>query len=327
MRTLAKKAGVSASTISLVLRNHPSISESTRRKVLAAQVELGYSLNRLRPRRKEFGPDSARALVYRLVGIPLREETYAPFLHGVMAECARRKVKLSVDCVPRHGVVSGREEQLASAGDGLIVAGDIDDAEVAKLVSQGTRFVVLGNHRLTQTVNTAEVDLFQAATDMVEALLAKGHRHFGLVVEMKGRPYEATMLQYLLGILAFRGVTMDPRLIFETGPGFVQVGRAVDRVLSVKPRRTAMIATEVFCGERCVTELISRGVTVPGEMDFVSVINGGRVPHNPRLPVYDLGAERLGALAVSRLLQVNEQPEELPMRGVLAPVGWLNRVV
>ena len=45
METIAKKVGVSRNAVSLALRNHPSISQATREKILAAAAELGYQRN------------------------------------------------------------------------------------------------------------------------------------------------------------------------------------------------------------------------------------------------------------------------------------------
>ncbi|MEP3513731.1 MAG: LacI family DNA-binding transcriptional regulator, partial [Lentilitoribacter sp.] len=43
---VAKKAGVSKSTVSLVLQNSPSVRDETRRQVREAMVEIGYVYNR-----------------------------------------------------------------------------------------------------------------------------------------------------------------------------------------------------------------------------------------------------------------------------------------
>ena len=43
---VAKKAGVSKSTVSLVLRNSPTIREETRATVRQAMSDLGYVYNR-----------------------------------------------------------------------------------------------------------------------------------------------------------------------------------------------------------------------------------------------------------------------------------------
>lgn len=42
IKDVAKKAGVSPSTVNLVLNNHPKIPEDTKKKVLKAVAELGY---------------------------------------------------------------------------------------------------------------------------------------------------------------------------------------------------------------------------------------------------------------------------------------------
>ena len=43
---VAKQAGVSKSTVSLVLQNSPSVREETRKQVRAAMAEIGYVYNR-----------------------------------------------------------------------------------------------------------------------------------------------------------------------------------------------------------------------------------------------------------------------------------------
>jgi LacI family transcriptional regulator len=45
MDTIAKKVGVSRNAVSLALRNHPSISDATRKKILQAASDLGYQRN------------------------------------------------------------------------------------------------------------------------------------------------------------------------------------------------------------------------------------------------------------------------------------------
>lgn len=45
METIAKHVGVSRNAVSLAMRNHPSISDATREKILAAAAELGYQRN------------------------------------------------------------------------------------------------------------------------------------------------------------------------------------------------------------------------------------------------------------------------------------------
>ena len=45
METVARKLGVSRNTVSLALRNHPSIPDSTRNRVFKTATELGYRRN------------------------------------------------------------------------------------------------------------------------------------------------------------------------------------------------------------------------------------------------------------------------------------------
>lgn len=47
LQEVAKHAGVSTSTASLIVRNNPRISEATRKKVLKSMHELGYVYDRI----------------------------------------------------------------------------------------------------------------------------------------------------------------------------------------------------------------------------------------------------------------------------------------
>ena len=47
LQQVAEHAGVSRATASLIVRNSPSVSEKTRKKVLASMKELGYVYDRI----------------------------------------------------------------------------------------------------------------------------------------------------------------------------------------------------------------------------------------------------------------------------------------
>src|SRR4051794_5285577 len=74
---IAKASGVSRATVSLVLRNNPSIPERTRERVLLAAKQLGYVYNR--------GAASLRSSHTRLIAMAVNDLTNPYFAEIVAA--------------------------------------------------------------------------------------------------------------------------------------------------------------------------------------------------------------------------------------------------
>ena len=64
LQQVAKHAGVSTSTASLIVRNNPRISEATRKKVLKSMRELGYVYDRIAANLRSQSSDTCRNNYY-----------------------------------------------------------------------------------------------------------------------------------------------------------------------------------------------------------------------------------------------------------------------
>lgn len=96
MRMVAARLGISGPAVSMALRNHPRISEATRKRVLAVAEEMGYRpdpevaklMHHLRQRRKP----GFRSMLVALTDIP--EEERRPYLRQMIKGAQQRAEQL-----------------------------------------------------------------------------------------------------------------------------------------------------------------------------------------------------------------------------------------
>jgi DNA-binding LacI/PurR family transcriptional regulator len=184
---IARAAGVSQATVSLVLRDDEDsgvrVSEATRRRILDVARELGYSVN---PAARNLAGGRNRLLgVYTFEAVfPSGDrDFYYPFLLGIEHEAERAGYDLLLftsASMPgqRRSIYAGGTNRLALA-DGSILLGRQDDkAEVARLVRDRFPFVYIGRREVAGCELSYVTADYTVATDrVISHLVELGHRH------------------------------------------------------------------------------------------------------------------------------------------------------
>jgi LacI family transcriptional regulator len=189
---IARASEVSASTVSLVLRNKPGIPEETRRRVLAAAEALGYRRSGP-PGPSPAAPDlqSIGLLVKSDAGVaPNANPFYSQVLAGIEDACRTRHVNLLYATLPvdEANRATGAPRFLATGPsvDGLLVVGALVDAGLHDLLGGGQVPLVLVDAYTAPPVYEGVYDAvlsdnFQGAAAAVTCLLEHGHVHIGMV--------------------------------------------------------------------------------------------------------------------------------------------------
>lgn len=188
---IARKAGVSQATVSLILRGGGGtrIPEETRSRVLGAAAELGYAPN-----------PAARNLVggrNYLLGFHTFENVfpvdqsdfYFPFLLGVEREATRQGYDLLLftpESGPRGD--SGAMPSRLWLADGCILLGrHVDRAALADIARNDFPVVFIGRREVPELdIAYVGVDYERATRRLVERLITSGHRVLGYIGEPGG---------------------------------------------------------------------------------------------------------------------------------------------
>ena len=219
IKDIAERCGVSVSTVSRVLNNHPDVSAANRERVLAVVQELHYVPNNSARDLVKPAADSI-GLVVRGVG--------NPFFTGIIRAMERMITEAGYTMV-LHQIQSGEDELRAGAELarskrllGLILLGGCFDYTPEQTASLGVPFVCCTYTNSFGTLDRMEyssvsIDDEQAAYRAVRLLTDHGHRKIGVILESV-RDHSISQLRYkgYCQALQDAGLLLDPELVEET---------------------------------------------------------------------------------------------------------------
>ena len=216
-KDVAQAAGVSRTTVSLVLNNAQGvqISEQTRQRVLEAAQQLGYV------------PDAAgQALASRrshIIGLVIARQSHHiitdaflnMLLDGFLQSTNQSGMGLMVNIVePQHHVKTYLQLVRAKRIDGLLLAGPRLDDQGLKSLEEASFPAVLIGQISNASLFSVDIDNRAAARQAVEYLIELGHRQI-VCITNASPDYEAPAkrLQGYRDALEHAGLPYDERLV------------------------------------------------------------------------------------------------------------------
>lgn len=312
---VARRAGVSKSLVSLVMRGADHVSPGRRQAVTKAAAELGYRPNAM-----------ARSLVQRrthLVGVmvsDLHNPFFADVVAGIQEEAARTGYKVLVNSGNRAAAreADAMETLLQLRADGIILGSPVLDDDVIVRASLEVPIVLVGREARGPAVDSVTNDDRKGAEIAIEHCVALGHRRIAHIDGGEGagapdrrRGYEAAMKRLGLGDL----VCVVSGTYTEEGGH-----RGCLLLLAQRPRPTAIFAANDLAAIGALNAIEESGLKVPDDVSLVGYDNTSLAAlrhislttiHQPRI--------EMGQLALSTLLERVDQDREEPRRVVLSP--------
>jgi DNA-binding LacI/PurR family transcriptional regulator len=312
---IARRAGVSKSLVSLVLRDSPHVSDEKRRAVLAAVDELGYRPNVV-----------ARSLVRREsnhLGVMISDFNN-PFFPEVVAGLEDQAHLEGYRLIMNTGrrVVAQEEAAIESLielqVDGLVLAGARVPMRSIQRAAESLPLVLVSRSSLSRSMDVVVTDDRAGAAAAVEHLVRLGHRRIahidggsGANARTRRLGYENAMRRCGLGahIQSIRGA-------------FTPEGGAegVHELFRRSRPPTAIFAANDICAIGAIGALEARGLQVPDEVSVVGYDDGFLAS----LPMVELTTinqpkTEMGRTAVEILLERIRGERDGPRRVVMPP--------
>ena len=318
---IARRSGVSRSTVSYALSGKRSVAEATKRRIQEVIDELDYRPNAAARALKE-GRTRTLGLVVppaagRLTFMQLE------FVASVMDAAAR--ADLDVLLSPSGGDHDRSFERIISGRrvDGVIVMEiRLDDPRVTRLQRVGTPFVTIG--RTARPLGTSWVDIDYAALigRCVDHLADLGHRRIALI----NRPAELVSSGYGPGHRAREGFAEAVARRGIEGAEFccddhAQGGEAcVEEILRTCPGVTAAATINEPALPGVQRGLERAGLEIPRRFSITGVAaRHWAEQFHPPLTAADVPAMDLGAIAVQFLIERIAEPDAPPKQQLLTP--------
>lgn len=229
MQDVADKAGVSRMTVSLALRNHPSIPPETRARIQAIAHELGYRANPLISalmvqRRARRLPTAPPTIAY-VTAYPTRDgwrhrgRIHIDYFEGAKERAEQRGYRLELFWAREPGMTARRASAILRARNirGLLLAPVLTAR--GHLSLDWSRFAVatMGFSLWRPRVHRAVPNQFQGTYTLLRRLARLGYRRIGLVIdrrvnERNNRQYTAALFDWQQRVPRARRV---PPLVIE----------------------------------------------------------------------------------------------------------------
>lgn len=309
---VAKLAGVSRTTVSMILNNSTagSFPEETRERVLEAATRLGYSPNSA-ARMLVRGDTETIGLVISDPDLMLVDGFVPQLLVGVSQAAGEAGYRVLLEALDPERP-SGYPDLVAGRRiDGLVVLNPrIRDAGIQKLIEREYPVVLLGStgHPREYAVNFSNSKPVRA---LIEHLVGLGHRRIAhIALSCRGDVATNARLTAYRRALTENGLEFDETLVVHAAFSAESGRRAMEELLERRVDATAVFAGNDTLALGAVAALSERGLRVPDDMAVVGFDDLPFAAHTvpPLTTVRNPGVEQ-GRLAAEKLIHLMRREE------------------
>lgn len=309
---VAKRAGVSPATVSLVINNKPSISAATAEAVRQAMAEIGYipvteGQRRGRPPKRE--TFTRLAFISNYPHPWMNSTTYMDVLHEVEETARNSNATVLIHSIRGNGEKDF--EPLRENVDGLLLLGNYPSSQSLGSMKDLPCVQVMGAPRMPnwcdQVTYRGESIGHLAGT----YLLQNGHLHTGYIFLLGGplwtlrqRSFEATVeaaggtVKSVVASAAFQGDSRNQPINQDI------LRELLNEVLESSPRPTSLFLSSDVLAAPVYWLLLERGLAPMKDIEIVSCNNDRTFLNSlyPQPAVIDIHTASIARQAVERLL-------------------------
>jgi LacI family transcriptional regulator len=300
IQDVAKRAGVSVSTVSRVLNGKVDVASSTQERILAVINKLGYTSN-LAARSMRSHRKNLIGLVVPDIGFPYSIE----IMKGVNRAIAESKFDLLVYTtgdIHKDGTAS-HEQHYVSLLNNSVTDGVIIVASAAAEFITDSPIVAVDPHIINPNYPSVQGTNYQGAVEAMNYLIGLGHRRIGFI---SGRPEIGSAGRRLQGYqdaLTNAGIELDEKLVAD-GDFTQKTGRKCTReLLALSNPPTAIFAANDQSAIGVFEAAEELGVHIPGDLSVVGFDNISEAKYLG-LTTINQFLEEMGFVAVQMLIKL-----------------------
>ncbi len=319
VREIAKRAGVSITTVSRVLNNHPNVSSDVRESVLAAANETRYvaavgrrdtnNVALVYTGELSWGSPYDAAL---LRGIGDGFDDFPYDLSILDLRRARRADETYTAMFMRKGI------------RGAILRATMNSRAVCEsIAAEGFPVVAVGERFEDTNIPYVYSDSFGASSEAVSTLIGLGHKRIAVTVNVVDDSDHQDRLAGYRDALQKAGIEVDPQLIWRvpaTREGGIQV---IKRVEAMPDRPTAVYIADPLACVGAIGEARRVGMEIPADLSIVGFDDADlRMCMVPALSAVCQNAATLGYAALSLLDEIMNQSGTREINKVRKSACW-----
>ncbi len=298
LKDIAKKLGLSVTTISRALAEYDDVAESTRQRVRQAAEEMGYYPN-ITARQLQKQRTDTLAFVVPTHGPRFSDPFFSELLAGIGNEAGQAGFDLLVSTQAPNSeaereayrrIVHGRR------ADGvLVVRTRQNDERIRFLSEQDFPFVAFGRSDLDIKFPYVDEDSYTGLQILTQHMIDLGHKRIGFIAAPAGLMFCQFRVAGYRDTLEANGLPVDERFIIcgdLTQRGGFQVAQ---ELLAHSPHPTAIIACNDLMALGTMSAAQKMGLTIGRELSVGGFDDIPLAEHTHpslttvRQPIYEIG--------------------------------------
>ncbi len=273
LKEIANRLNISASTVSRALHNHPSIGLRTKTQVQQLAKELNYEPNQLAIFFKQ-----RKTFTIGVILPNLKEPFFSNAISGIEDIAIHNKYHVFIG--QSHDNVE-KEKQITTAMkdhrvDGIIVS-------LSKHTKDFEHFLSLQDYNIPvvffdrvpclQNVNKVYFNMINGTKQALEYLIAQGHRRIGVINGPEEMKSSKERTEAYKQVMIKKRIKIDMSLIVSTDLTPESTRIALENLLSLKPRPTAILAINDYIALDAIQHAKKLKFKINKEIFFVSYAN------------------------------------------------------
>ena len=307
---VAKKAGVSQSTVSMVLSGKENISIKVRERVLQIANEMGYSGK----------PPAAVKKKNKTVGILIDLKPLIPFVWSFerpILECIEEYLNsrgFNLVLIPINPDITEAElytKIISYNIDGLISMLYVQENTFQRLHKINIPVVVMMNDALQNQFPAVLVDDFQGVFDGTSHLVSLGHKNL-LYIDYERPDMPSTILDRLYGfkkaVEQHNLEIPESQYIRCATPAMTELKERLISVFSSKKTPTGIMALDDYIGASIIFTLQNLKITVPEDVSLITMgdVLDYDIPFIPPITTVRINTSMAGKMAGRLLSDIME---------------------
>jgi LacI family transcriptional regulator, galactose operon repressor len=265
---VARRARVSVATVSYVINNGPRpVAKATRERVLRVIRQLDYGPSEV--------ARSLRLQRTRTIGLIL-PDTANPFYAALAKGVEDTGFSLGYSVLLCHSDYDATRERayaevmITKQVDGVIyIQATPDVTTVHRLMQRGIPAVAVDREIPDIEIDCVVADNYGGSRAATEHLLQLGHRRIGCIVRVSALSNATERIRGHQAAMRQAGLEANPDLLVSTGHGYEDGQRAMQQLLDLEPRPTAVVAYPDILAIGAIRAVLDAGLRVPKDVSVV----------------------------------------------------------
>lgn len=323
---VAKKAGVSLTTVSHVINNipHARINDNTRQKIQKVVSELGYQPSKL-ARSLATGKTNIIGLAISGFISPFFSTSFfSELIRGIGSGLEELDKNLLLFHTKRGNFSDELYRNIVGDNlvDGVILEGNfIKDEFILRLDDEGFPYILVGRELIQRNVNCILSDYIGGSMKAVKHLIMLGHKDIAFI----GGPKLKTMTNIVdretgfVNAMKEKGINHNPKLVVHSDDITKDSGyKLMQKLIENNPRPTAVFAAHDLLAIGALEAIKQNGLNIPKD---IAVIGFDDLPEammvRPRLTTIRHAMFDIGNEAAKQLAQIINKEKGLVKKKIL----------